>query len=933
MNFQEKNEKLVKAPINLLCEYTVDPLGIDITHPRFSWILNHSERGQSQSAYQVLVAINREHLEADNADMWDSRKVESDKSVNVVYEGKGLESGRTYYWKVRIWDKDGKVSPWSKTATFEMGLLKPDDWKGKWIKGGNLLRKEFTVGKDIERARAYICGLGYYELRINGEKVGDHVLDPGWTDYDKRSLYVTYDVTNQLKGGENAVGVMLGNGRYSPPDETANRNPLPLKKYGDSPVLIVQLHLDFTDGSSVRIVTDETWKTAQGPIVSDDLYDGETYDARLERVGWDVPHFDDSDWNAATLVQAPGGKLVSQASFPPIKVVKTMQPVEITNPKPNMYIYDFGQNFTGWVRLRVRGPRGSQVQLRYAELLNENRVINTIPNRGAKAADTYILKGEGEELYEPRFTYHGFRYVEVTGFPGTAMLDSLEGRVVYSAVEPVGGFVCSHPLVNRIHQNVLWGQLSNLMSVPTDCPQRDERMGWMGDAQLTAEEAMYNFDMAGFFTKWISDIKDAQKEDGSVPDVVPPYWSLYPADPAWGTACVVIPWYLYLYYEDKQILEQNYSVIKKWVDFLGTQATDYIVTYGKCGDWCPPRHVRPVDTALRLTSTWYYCHDVVVLSKIAHILGNHEDAEKYAQLSDKIKEAFNREFLQEDRYCGEKYADLRKRAELLVPGGTPAAKKDEMIKKILPLFAPSSQTSNVLPLFLDMVPEDKKADVLKNLVDDIIVTQSTHLNTGIVGTRYIFDTLTKFGHTDLAYKLATQTTYPSWGYMIQEGATTLWERWEYLANAGMNSHNHIMFGTVDAWFYKVLAGIGLDPAGPGFRRIIIKPYPVGNLKYASASVKTIRGTVSSSWARHDRSLVLNVTLPFNSEAKVHIPKMGLEKVIVKEGEKTIWENGSYVEGVAGITGGREDGDYVTFDVGSGSYSFKVRGITSNETIA
>lgn len=929
----EKGEKMVGRPTDLLCEYTLDPVGIDAASPRFSWVLNHSERGQLQSAYHVLVARRGEYLDTDSGDVWDSGKVTSGQSVNVLYGGTPLESRNTYYWKVRVWDKDGKVSPWSKTATFEMGLLKPDDWKGKWIKGGNLLRKEFTVGKDIERARAYICGLGYYELRINGEKVGDHVLDPGWTDYDKRSLYVTYDVTNQLKGGENAVGVMLGNGRYSPPDESVNKSPVPLKKYGDSPVLIVQLHLDFTDGSCMRIVTDETWKTAQGPIVSDDLYDGETYDARLEKIGWDAPFFDDADWSFATIVDAPEGKLVSQASFPPIKVVKRLQPREITNPRPNVYLYDFGQNFTGWVRLRVRGPRDSQVQLRYAELLDENGMINTVPNREAKTTDTYILKGEGEELYEPRFTYHGFRYVEVTGFPGTPTLESLEGRVVHSAVEPVGSFACSNSLINRIHQNVLWGQLSNLMSVPTDCPQRDERMGWMGDAQLTVEEAIYNFDMAGFYTKWSFDIKEAQKDDGSVPDVVPPYWSFYPADPAWGTACVVIPWYLYLYYEDKRILEENYCGIKKWVDFLHSQAKDYLLSYGKCGDWCPPGHVRPPDTPLKVTSTWYYYHDTLTLSEIARILGKSEDAERYSQLSEKIKDAFNREFLQEDRYSGKKYSDLYEAVEDLIPPIVSEDKKDEMRKKAAAVWVPSSQTTNLLPLFLHMVPEDKRQKVLRNLVDDIVVTHSYHLNTGIVGTRYLFDVLTKYGYTDLAYKLATQTTYPSWGYMIKEGATTLWERWEYLANAGMNSHNHIMFGTVDAWFYKVLAGIGLDSAGPGFQRIIIKPYPVGDLKYASASVKTTRGIVSSSWARHDRSLVLNVTLPFNSEAKVHIPKIGLEKVIVKEGEKTIWENGSYVGGIAGITGGREDEDYVTFEVGSGSYSFKVSGLTSNETIA
>ena len=900
MDFREEKEEMsgVKVPTNLLCEYTSNPLGIDVTSSRLSWVLNHSERGQLQSAYQVLIAQRQANLDTEDGDKWDSGKVASEKSINVPYEGGPLESGKTYYWKVRVWDKDGKVSPWSKVATFEMGLLNPDDWRGGWIEGkgygestcsdpvhgitkipyGYLLRKEFSINKGMARARVYVSGLGYYELRINGDKVGDSVLDPGWTDYKKRVLYSTYDVTKHLRKGKNAIGIMLGNGRY-------------IKAYGyGSPKVILQLNVEFTDGTCQDIITDETWKTGQSPILSNDIYNGETYDARLERRGWGVAGYDDSDWDEVRIGDEPGGKLVSQANLPPIKATKIIQPLKIANPQPDVYIYDFGQNFTGWVRLRVSGPRGTMVNLKYAELLHENGMINPVPNRGAKATDTYILKGEGQEVYEPRFTYHGFRYVEATGFPGTPTLETIEGRVVHSAVEPVGGFISSNSLINSIHKNVLWGQLSNLMSVPTDCPQRDERMGWMGDAQLSAEEAIYNFDMAGFYTKWVEDISDSQAEDGSVPDVVPPYWSKYPADPAWGTAWVVIPWYLYQYYGDKRVLEQNYSGMKKWVDFLTGQTRDHILSYGEIGDWCPPGHIKPVDTPGEVTSTWYYYHDTLILSKIAGILEKSADAKKYSQLSSKIKEAFNKKFFKDDRY------------------------------------ATDNQTCNILPLFLGMVPEDKKQAVLKNLIDDIVVLHNNHLNTGIVGTRYILNVLTKYGQANLAYKLVTQTTYPGWGYMIREGATTLWERWEYLAGGGMNSHNHIMFGSVDAWLYKVLAGINIDPASPGFGKIIIKPFIVGDLKYVNASVKTIRGMVSSSWTRQDKSLVLDVTFPVNSQAKVHIPKMGLKKVIVKERGKTVWENGSYLQGIAGITGGSEDEDYVTFNVGSGLYSFEVSGL-------
>ncbi len=877
MSFQEnKGGRLVKAPTDLLCEYVSSPLGIDVVQPRFSWVCNHSKRGQIQSAYQVLIGSNRANLDAESGDKWDSGRVISGQSVNIVHKGSSLESGKTYYWKVRIWDKDSKISQWSKVDIFEMGLLKPEDWKGEWIGGDGLFRKEFTTDKDIARARVYISGLGYYELCINGDKVGDYVLDPGWTDYKKRVLYSTYDIIKYLKRDKNAIGIMLGNGRY-------------IKEYGYAlPKVILQMNIEFIDGTNKIIVTDDTWKTAKSPIVSNDIYNGEAYDARLEKIGWDKPNYDDSDWNKARIAEAPGGKLVSQASFPPIKVIKIVQSLKITNPKPDVYIYDFGQNFTGWVRLCVSGPKGTKVNIRYAELLDEEGMINTVPNQKAKATDTYILKGEGKEIYEPRFTYHGFRYVEVTGFPDTPILENIEGRVVHSAVEPVGGFISSNPLINHIHKNILWGQLSNLMSIPTDCPQRNERMGWMGDAQLTAEEAIYNFDMSGFYTKWINDIREAQKEDGSVPDVVPPYLTLYPADPAWGTACVIIPWYLYQYYGDKRILEENYSLIKKWVEFLNTKTEDYIVSYFKYGDWCPPVHVKPVDTPGELTSTWYYYHDTLILSKIADVLGKSTDTEKYSKSADRIKEAFNKRFLKNDRY------------------------------------ASGSQTSNILPLFLDMVPEDKREAVLKSLVDDIRISHSDHFNTGIVGTGYILDVLTKYGRADLAYKLITRTTYPGFGYMIREGATTVWERWEYLTGGGMNSHNHIMFGTVDTWFYKVLAGINVDSTESGFQRIIIKPYVVGDLKYISASIKTVRGIIFSSWEKNSNSLVLNVTLPVNSQAKVSVPRMGLDNVIVKESEKIIWEDGSFMEGVPGITGGSEEKDYVTFEVGSGSYSFRIK---------
>lgn len=910
----------------LRCEYVSNPIGLDEMRSRFSWVVDHPERGQRQTAYQILVASSLQKLSRNEGEMWDSGKVESSESTNIVYSGRPLESRQVYYWAVRLWDKEGRPGPYSGAATFEMGLLQEEEWGASWItapetiSGAPLLRKEFVVHGFPERARVYIAGLGYYELRLNGQKVGDRVLDPAQTDYDKLVLYATYDVTRMIQPGRNGIGVILGNGRYSPPDVVVERNPGDLRKYGRTPVLILQLYLLFSDGTSMTITTDETWRAALGPIVFNDIYDGEVYDARLERPGWDMPGYDDSEWQPAVRASdPPKGKLVSSAAYPPIKITKTLPAREITSPRPGVYVVDFGQNLTGWVRLRASGPRGAEVRVRYAEILNPDGTLNTAPNRSAKATDVYILKGEGEEVYEPRFTYHGFRYAEITGLAGVLTTWSVEARVVHSAVSEAGGFHCSNPLINRIHELVRWGQVSNLMSVPTDCPQRDERMGWMGDAQLTAEEAIHNFDMAGFYTKWIDDIKHAQGKDGSVPSVVPPYWSKFPADPAWGTACVTIPWYVYLYYGDRRILERSYAVMQKWVAFLEKSSKEHIVG-GQYGDWCPPGHVRSVDTPVELVGTYYYYHDTLRLSQIARVLGRESDAKMYAEKAEQIKEAFNKAFLREGRYVslGEQWY-LR-----LIPETAPEDEKRRQAEEMAKVFGVYSQTANVFALSLGLVPDQHRQNVVDTLVHDITVIHGHHLNTGIVGTRYLPDVLTEHGHAELAYRLVTQTTYPSWGYMIKEGATTLWERWEYLDNVGMNSHNHIMLGSIDAWFYRVIAGIRL--AAPGWQKVHIKPTPLGDLKHAGASVHTVRGLVASKWVRRDREFVLQAAIPTNVEAEVWVPKLGMRQVVVREGGAIVWEKGQLASGaVPGIVSGREERDHVVFEVGSGQYEFVLTG--------
>lgn len=887
-------------PYNLRCEYSVNPIGIDVLNPRFSWSLSHSGRGRAQSAYRIIVSSNTEDAEKCVGDVWDSGRVESGESVNVEYRGEPLRSRRRYFWRVKWWDDLGQESQFSDIAYFETGILYPGEWRAKWIGGGNLLRREFRISGRVKAARAYICGLGYYELRINGERVGDRVLDPPWTDYEKLALYSVYDVTSHVKEGLNAIAVMMGNGRYSPRHRWEIN--VPVKRYTDAaPRLIAEVWVWLEDGGETVVVTDEEWRVSDGPIVSDDIYDGEVYDARLEKPGYERPGFNDSNWRRAIITPPPCEKLLSSATTPPIRRIRLHHARRILNPRPGVYVFDFGQNFSGWARLRVCGERGREVRLRYAELLNDDGTLNTAPNRAAKSTDIYVLRGGETEEYEPRFTYHGFRYVEVTGYPGAPSLDSITGVEVHTDVQPAGGFSCSNELLNEIHRIIIWSILSNLMSVPTDCPQRDERLGWMGDAHLVAEAAIFNFEMAAFYHKWLRDIRLAQAEDGSVPDVVPPYWILYPADPAWGSACTIIPWLLYQYYGDVRALAENYEMMRRWVDFLTSRAENGIVRLSKYGDWCRPGFISSPETPGELVSTWFYYLSAKIVAEAARILGKNEDCRKYSALSDEIKRAFNREFLSDGHYG------------VVRPSAQTA-----------PL---SSQTSNTLPLYLDLTPEGETPHVLKTLLEDIAVRRDYHLATGIIGTRYLLETLSKYGESEAAYRVVSQTSYPSWGYMLREGATTLWERWELLTGGGMNSHNHAMFGGIDSWFYKVLAGINADPQEPGFKKIIIKPHIVGDLKHASASIKTVRGLISSSWSISDGKLQLEISIPVNSTGAVWLPVKGLPNPTIRESGTVLWRDGRYHPGLEGIKGARREGDYIIIEVGSGGYHFEATAST------
>ncbi|MGQ9853312.1 MAG: family 78 glycoside hydrolase catalytic domain [Candidatus Oleimicrobiaceae bacterium] len=890
------------APTDLRCEYLANPIGIDVARPRFSWIVEPVRRGQRQCAYQLIVGSSVEQVERGVGDVWDTGRVESDQSYHIVYGGPALSSTRRYFWRVRCWDERGRASGWSAPAYFEMGL-QLHDWHATWIgkRAGEefqtklpllfgkelsagvharppYFRKEFTLPAGVRQGRVYVCGLGYYELRLNGRKVGNRVLDPPQTDFHKLALYSTYDISDLL-AARNAFGVILGNGRH-------------IKAFGfGHPRFILQAHIWLADGSEVVILSDTSWRTAYGPLLEDGIYHGERYDARLEMPGWDEPGYDDGSWERA--VAADGPPLAAQM-MPPICVTETRRAYAMGSPSPGVYVFDFGQNFTGWAKLRVSGPRGAEVRLRYAELLHSDGQINTAPNQNAEATDVYVLKGEGTEYYEPRFTYHGFRYVELTGFPGVPTLDDVVGCVVHSDVALTGEFHCANQLLNQIHRNVLWGQRSNLMSIPTDCPQRDERHGWMGDAHLSAEEAIFNFDMAAFYTNFLRSIQLAQQENGSVPDIVPAYLPFaYPADPAWGSAYHLIAWYLYQYYGDRRILEVHYQGLKRYVEFLARHAEAHIIrSLGKYGDWCPPGSIFPKKTGLDLTSTWYYYYDLVLLAKAAQALGLRDEAHHYQELAEQVRQAFNREFLEEDQY---------------------------QAKRLSPIDKIPNQTSNVLPLFLHMVPNEKKAAVMSKLVHDIVHDHDCHLDTGILGTCYLLDVLTDNGQAELAYTLATQESYPSWGYMVRQGATTLWERWEKITSRGMNSQNHIMLGSVDAWFYRALAGIRC--AAPGWKEIVIKPHLCGDLSFAAGRVQTVLGIVEAAWERRDQTVALRVRVPVGAEAQVYLPPCGPHPTVVESGKILMRKGREATRLPQGVSAVHMEGERLLLRVDSGLYAF------------
>ena len=896
------------TPTELRCEYTVDPLGIDAHHPRLSWLIDAEPRGCVQSAYQILVTGG-----AAGAVIWDSGKVASGRSVNVPYAGRALDSGERCGWRVRTWDRADRAGAYSEPGWFEMGLLEPGDWQGPWIAAERgisapLLRTEFTLSGAPERARLYLSGLGYYELRINGEKVGTQVLDPASTYYHNdvplelgaRVLYASHDVTAFLGAGRNAVGVMLGNGWYAA-EADVPPSPSHRKPYGDRPRLRLQLNVELAGGEGVRLASGPGWRVSAGPVTYNDYSHGESYDARREVPGWDAPGYAAAGWSAAHEVAAPSGRLTAQP-LEACEVVETRAATRILTPRAGVSVFDFGQNFSGWSRLRVRGERGTKVTLKHGARVYEDGSLDARSNlydlhctHVARQRDSYTLKGDGVEEWQPRFTLHGFRYVEVSGFPGTPPAENLQGRVVHNAVQRVGSFRCSNELINRIHEAAAWTFASSLQGFPQDAADRSERVGWLGDP--IPEDYMYNFDTARFWSKWCDDLRDSQKPDGQLPVISPLHWRgrtyhPYGRMPVWWSHYALIPWSVYWFYDDERILAEHVTGIARLVDFLRAKSRDHIVGFG-LGDHMEPQpdgttSSSPRHTPQALTSTAYYYFDARVVARGAEILGRGDEARRYGVLAEEIKAAFNREFL------------------------------DQATNQ----YATGSQTANALPLAMGLVPEERAEAVLANLVHDIEANHDGHLSTGMLGTNALVNVLPRHGAAEVMYRIATQTTFPSWGHMIARGATTLWESWSDHREEKL-SLNMKLLGSVEKFFYRDLAGI--RATAPGFREVAIEPQVVGDLEWAQAQVRTVRGAVSVAWERGATSFELRVTIPGNVTARVSLPKRGLEKVRVREGERLIWEAGGQTSEAPGISGLAEGRDRVDLQLGSGSYRLQLSG--------
>jgi len=1038
---------------DLKCEYRVDPLGIDVARPRLSWTLESDQRGGRQTAYRVLVAGSPELLEQDKGDMWDSGRVDSDRSIQVEYAGRALESNRQYFWKVKAWDADGNASDWSAHATWSMGLLRPEDWQAHWIgwdavpqfggegntgdtlllkqaswiwypagapqrsaptgeclfrrsfelpkgrkvksaaiqftadnsfalwlngnevlhgnnfkacetadvtgkliPGVNLiavqatnvgdapnpagiigvllvefedgppwtistnsewkasnnrdknwnhpeysdagwknakalgqygmapwgelgrskpkkrylpspyLRKDFSISGPVSRASLYVTSQGCAEMHLNGKRVGDEFFMPGWTDYRKRIYYRTYDVTSMLEQGANTIAGILGDGWFR-----GNISILGQNRYGKTLRLLAQLHIEYADGQTSIITSDPTWRASFGPIIESDMQAGETYDARREIPGWSRPGFDDKDW--APVVTGSSIKPVFQA-YPGVPVRRTQElpTVKLTEPKPDTFVFDLGQNFSGWIRLKVRGKAGDRVVMRFAEMLNADGTVYTANLRSARATDTYILKGGGEEVWEPHFTFHGFRYVQVTGLTGKPTPGTVTGIVVHSDAPLTSSFACSNPMLNQLHSNILWGQRSNYLEVPTDCPQRDERLGWTGDTQVFIRSGCYHQDVASFFTKWMVDLMDTQTADGRFGNQAPVFHGH--GSPAWADAGVICPWTIYRVYDDTRLINKHYDAMARFIETCRRKGLKG--PGGGFGDWLAVGSNTPKD----LISAAYFGYSTSLMAEMAGALGKKEDEAKYRRLFEDIRTNFQRTFVQADgKIAGE------------------------------------SQTAYCLALHFNLLTDQQRKQAAAHLAERI-KAKNYHLSVGFVGVPILLPTLTEIGRSDLAYRLIQNKTYPSWGYSIEQGATTIWERWnsytkkDGFGDAKMNSFNHYAYGSCSEWMFRSMLGIESD--GVGFKTIIMKPELGQGVTWAKGHYDSIHGRISSDWKRDGNTFQWTVAVPANTTATVFVPAGQADDVT---------ESGHPAKDAQGITFLRMEMGRAVFRIQSGEFRF------------
>ena len=888
----------MNAPSRLRCEYLLDPIGLDVAEPRFSWRMNSTARGARQTARQIQVATDPTALAEDVGAAWDTGKVVDDVSIQVVYAGEALRPRQRYWWRVRIWDQEGAVSPWSDSAWWETGLLSEKPWDAEWIsvdertgdagQPSPFLRRSFECRAAPSRARLYVTALGDYECHVNGQRVGDDWFTPGFTDYAVRVPYQTHDVTSMLREGENAIGAIVADGwacgELVWPD---NRS-----LWSKQPFLKAMLICEYEDGSVDAIHTDDSWRVTTGPILEAEHYHGETYDTRLEMPGWDAPGFDDSSWSPAW-VGPPNDAAMSAKPGPNVKVIRELPAQAVFEPKPGVYVIDMGQNMAGRVRLRVKAPAGTTITMRHAEMLHDDGTIYTANLGSACATDRYVCRGDGEEIYEPRFTYHGFRYVELTGCADPPQPADVTGVVMHSDMALTTQFQCSSDLVNKLQRCIEWSHRANFFDVPTDCPQRSERMGWTGDAQVFAPTACYSMDVAAFYTKWCVDVEDGGDADGAFPSMAPDVATRtgrtgWHGAAAWSDAVVVCPWTIYRFYGDVRILERHYDAMSAWVDYMERTSADLIrPEEDGYGDHLNPEQEVPNfgPTSRALIGTAYFIRCADLMQQIASLLGRDEDARRFADLAKRVRRAFLHEFV------------------------TPAGR-----------LAGRGQTDYVLAFCFDLLPDAMHNAAIGYLMQ-MLEESEWHLRTGFIGTPILNNALTLIGRTDAAYRLLLQETRPSWLYMVKRGATTIWEKWDLhteengFSEPRVQSFNHFGFGAVGEWLYSVVGGIALDPDVPAFKRFRIQPEPGEGIDSADMTMDSMHGPIRCRWRKTPDVFTVEATIPANTSAAVILPCGDQDRVIV---------NDTAADQAHGVSDVRVHDGHIMFDAVAGEYTIEIR---------